>query len=411
MTIKPYTGNSLSDLYGPDLQNKPHAFLLPYPNTHPNETFPNDKQYVIQDGSTQKIDQNTVHIKEPWRHLATLGDGIPGIVTAMPPQELIDLWKDQFALQYNILHLPHASYCNDINASGKKILSLFPYQHIDKQKHAVDPDKHYAVLNKQALSQMNIPTPAKQVLSTDPWSQFAAEAQQLFNHKHKMVLKMTHSLSGDGTFIVQSQKQLETALTKIAIYSATQPQVVLVEEFIDIAKNNILSFYVDKLGEITFLGNGVQDTNAQGQYLGGSVEYDAFDQQKFQDIMINTAAYLHAHDYFGYASLDILEDKNGALFVIDGNFRLIGSAPLYILQHHLQKAGIGIVSFSTEHQYTGGLQTFIQDFAKELHEKTFLVLSALENKGTLDIYGITTGADKKHLATNTAHMQSKGLSY
>lgn len=408
-----FAPESLSDLYQNDLDQRESAILLPYPSSSEWETFRNSRKYTIQDGPTpeSKVGYETVHRKEPWRHLSMLGNNLPGIVTELPPEFLIQYWKDQFGFSYeNIVHYSHKSYCNDINMNGhKQVVTLFPYQHIQNEKHAVDPDQHYHLLSKMALSSMNIPIPEQKVIEVnkDFFSSFIPPFSYPF------VIKTAHGLSGDGTFLIKSPDDLSKVMQTVQQYyeSGSIHQIVCQEFVKNAVENHGVQFYLNRAGKVQFMGSTGQVTSSEGAFQGGVIDYSVSNYQKFQEIIENVGAYAHAKDYFGVIGLDILEDREGKLSVIDGNFRLTGLTPLYLLKKRFTQEQKNRAEFSTNWEFEGNLDQLLSTLYQELNKQIFVVLSAAEkDNGKTDIYGIVSGENETQLESHKTLLHTKGLS-
>lgn len=410
MTLTKFS--SLSDLYKEDTKDSSHTFLFPYPATGEWSTFPNKEKFLIQDGGKDPVSHNVVHKKEAWRHAAILGDTLPGIVTEHIPELLLTYWKDTFGHHYkNIITLPEATYMEEINkGTFGKMLTLFPYEHLKKEMHAVDPDSHYKVLSKKALMEMDIPTPAQQSISLENMAMAYDEVRSFLKEHTAAVLKTPHGLSGDGTWIIKNQEDLATAMEKVQFYHTHgKMDEVIIQECIDYKNNFGAGFYVDKQGNMTVLGCNQQVVDAEGHFQGGMVDYNLTLPEEITVILKKAAAYLHENGYFGVAGLDILEGMTGEYFVIDGNIRLTGSLSLYVLQEKLKKLGISHAQFSTELSYEGSLDNALSTFKNELKEQKIVILSALEGKMHTEIYGIITGKDGQNFMENKKYLAQKGL--
>ncbi|MEG3893504.1 hypothetical protein QT973_24220 [Microcoleus sp. Z1_A1] len=102
-----FQGNSLSDLFAPDITDARYAFILNYPATASWAAYPNRKKYFIQDGSSEatKTSFDKIGQKEPWKNLAVLGDAIPGIVINEPPKSLIDYWREHLGFSNSSMEM------------------------------------------------------------------------------------------------------------------------------------------------------------------------------------------------------------------------------------------------------------------------------------------------------------------
>jgi hypothetical protein len=252
--------SSLSSLYHGDTDRNTNI-LLPYPSSIGK--FPNTK-FTIHDGSTpkNKVSHKTLAKKEAWRNAALLGDGIPGITTETPPKQLVQYWKDQFGFSYeNLLTLSPGTVCDEINQGEAKMITLYPYDHIDAEKHAVEPQNHHKILSKKALLEMGIPTPETKVVSI-PQTGINTIKWPL---PIPFVIKTTHGLSGDGTYIIKTPKDLEkTKQTLHEYHTNYKLDQILCQKLVENEKvNYCVQAYVSKDGTIKPLGFTQQGTDQE----------------------------------------------------------------------------------------------------------------------------------------------------
>ncbi len=130
--------------------------------------------------------------------------------------------------------------------------------------------------------------------------------------------------------------------------------------------------------------------------------------------MINAIAqYAYQQGYFGFIGFDVLEDRDGQLYVIDANFRVNGSTPLCLQRHTLLALGKTVAKYSTDYCMDGTLDSILVTLKKELDRKDLIILSALEKvkygKIYTEIYGIVTGETLQDMQQIERQLQSKGL--
>lgn len=159
-----FQGSSFSDLFAQDITDARYAFILNYPATASWAAYPNTKKYFLQDGSDEatKTSYDKICQKEPWKNLAVLGDAIPGIVMNPPQNLLIDYWKEHFGFGYtNIEVMQRVVYLDDLSQSDRfdKVITLFPFDSLHPEKHAVAPDTHYRLLSKVTLADLGVQCP------------------------------------------------------------------------------------------------------------------------------------------------------------------------------------------------------------------------------------------------------------
>ena len=162
-----FQGGSFSDLFAKSAPNTKYGFILNYPTTSSWARYPNTKKYYIQDGSDEfnKVAYDKICQKEPWKNLSVLGDEIEGILVTAPRKVLFSYWRDQFGYKYdNIEFLDRQVFIDYINNSDRfeKIITLFPFDCLLPEKHAVDPEVHYHLLSKLNLAEAGANCPSYQ---------------------------------------------------------------------------------------------------------------------------------------------------------------------------------------------------------------------------------------------------------
>lgn len=410
-----FQGNSLSDLFVQDVQGGHYALILNYPATAKWAAYPNVQKYFLQDGSSEatKTSFDKICQKEPWKNLAVLGDALPGVVIVPPQSLLVDYWRDHFGFRYNQLEMMDCStYLDDLNESdrGIRAITLFPFDHLLPQKHAVSPDTHYRLLSKATLAELGVPCPNYQTYRVDQTSL----EQILLPSQFPYLIKTSHGLSGEGTYIIRSYSDLNYCLEELKKYLKIKLlETIIISEFVKHEVNNYcIQFYVNKQGDISLVGVTQQLVSAEGNYLGGLIDYTD-DLNRFSDIIATVGNYAHQQGYFGVIGVDVLEDRDRQLYAIDANFRINGSTPLCLQRHELLKCNKAIAKYSSDYRMEGTLDSILTSLKPELERKDFLILSALEKvkygKIYTEIYGIVTGETLEEMQQIEQRLHSKGL--
>ena len=411
-----FQGNSFSDLFAADITDGDYAFILHYPATASWATYPNTRKYFIQDGSDEssKTSYDKISQKEPWKNLAVLGDKIAGIVVRQPRNILFDYWREHFGFRYeNIEFIQRSVYLDYLNQSDRfqKILSLFPFDGLLPQKHAVNPDTHYRLLSKVSLAELGVNCPKYESYNLHEISLDDIKLPQEFPY----LIKTSHGLSGEGTYIIKNSSDLRYCLLELRKYlDINLVDTIIVSDFVkDEIENYCVQFYVNKAGEVSLIGVTGQLVTPDGKYLGGLIRYEETDITKFYDLISAIANYAHKQGYFGVIGCDVLEDKNGELHAIDANFRVNGSTPLCLQRHTLLNLGKQVAKYSSDYRMDGTLDSILETLKSELERKDFLILSALEKvkygKIYTEIYGIVSGETIEDMQDIEQKLQSKGL--
>jgi hypothetical protein len=410
-----FEGNSFSDLFAQDITDARYGFILNYPATGSWAAYPNRKKYFIQDGSSEatKTSFDKICQKEPWKNLAVLGDTLPGIVITPPPKLLIKYWREHLGLGYTAMEMMDCSaYLDDLSQSDRfdKLITLFPFDHLKPEKHAVNPDTHYHLLDKVTLASLGVQCP-----KYESYNLHTKSLEDIHLPQFPYLIKTSHGLSGEGTYIIKSTSDLNYCLEEVRKYlNIKLLDTIIVSQFIKNAvQNYCVQFYVNKAGDITLIGTTSQLVTPEGNYLGGLIHYRETDMSKFFEMIAAVGQYAHQQGYFGFIGFDVLEDKDGELYAIDANFRVNGSTPLCLQRHTLLEQGKEVAQYSSDYHMDGTLDSILVTLKPELERRDLTILSALEKvkygKIYTEIYGIVAGETSDQMQHIEQKLKDKGL--
>ncbi|MFQ4146853.1 carbamoylphosphate synthase large subunit [Chlorogloeopsis sp. ULAP02] len=411
-----FQGSSFSDLFAQDTTDARYAFILNYPATASWAAYPNTKKYFLQDGSSEatKTPFDKVCQKEAWKNLAVLGDTLPGIVIIPPQKLLIDYWREHFGFSYSSMEkIDCSTYLDELSHSDRfdKLITLFPFDHLKPQKHAIAQDTHYHLLSKLTLAELGVQCPKYQSYNLHAVSLQDIQLPEQFPY----LIKTSHGLSGEGTYIINSNSDLNYCFEELRKYLDIKLlDVIIVSEFVkNVVQNYCVQFYVNKAGDIRLIGTTSQLVTPEGNYLGGLIHYRETNMSKFFEMIATIGKYAHQQGYFGVIGFDVLEDKEGQLYAIDANFRVNGSTPLCLQRHTLMELGKEVAKYSTDYRMDGTLDSILVTLKPELERKDFIILSALEKvkygKIYTEISGIVSGETLEEMQYIEQNLQNKGL--
>jgi hypothetical protein len=412
-----FQGSTLSDLFAEDITDTSYGFILNYPATASWAAYPNRKKYFIQDGSSEatKTPFDKICQKEPWKNLAVLGDRIPGIVIIPPPKSLIDYWQEHFSFKHsNIEMMDCSTYLDDLSHSERfdKLITLFPFDHLNSEKHAINSDTHYRLLSKVSLAELGVQCP-----KYESYNLHQVNLEDIQLPQFPYLIKTSHGLSGEGTYIIKSPSDLSYCLEEIRKYlNIKLLDKIIVSEFVkNEVQNYCVQFYVNKAGEITLIGTTSQLVTPEGNYLGGLIDYRNTDMSKFFEMIAAIGQYAHKQGYFGVIGFDVLEDQDGQFYAIDANFRVNGSTPLCLQRNTLLGLGKEVAKYSSDYRMEGTLDSILVTLKPELDRKDLIILSALEKvkygKIYTEIYAIATGETIQQMQHIEQKLQDKGLQW
>ena len=341
----------LSELY---VNDAPDAVLMTeYPSSNSPETrFQNKTKYIIHDpfppppvGLLKTLGPH--HLMYGW------GDKIPVTSQLELPAELLEHWRKSFGEA-------GCPQWQDIR-DDKTYITSFPFETLEASQQVIDPASLYHMHSKQAIAE--IPCPQAGVYDA---VQFPC------------IIKLSHGYAGLGNFFVRNQADLDKAQAQIAQQWPDAP-LVINELLTEIVGDYGVQFYLNKLGEMTWIGFTQQVFNDTGRWTGGIFNADI--QDEFYDAFLRVAKpvaeYLHGHGYFGVVGIDILQDKADNFFLVDLNPRLTGITPFLITSRLLISDGYvhGIYAASVE--LDGDLTDAIT-LAEEMPDTQVAILSAYQ---------------------------------
>ena len=409
-----FQGNSLSDLFAQDVGEQRYTLLLNYPATASWAAYPNTQQYFLQDGSGEatKVSFDKICQKEPWKNLAVLGNTLAGVIITQPPNVLLQYWREHFGHDTNLERMDCATYLDDLSQSDRveQVITLFPFDHLLPEKHAVHPDVHYRLLSKATLAELGVPCPNYKTYQLDQVKLDQIQLPQQFPY----LIKTSHGLSGEGTYIIRNQSDLNYCQEELKKYlKINLLKTIIVSEFVkDETNNYCVQFYVNKQGDITLIGVTQQLVSPAGTYLGGLIDYTD-DLSPFSEMIAAVGQYAHQQGYFGVIGFDVLEDKDGKFYAIDANFRINGSTPLCLQRHQLLNQNKAIAKYSTDYRMNGTLDSILAALKTHLERKDLMILSALEKvkygKIYTEIYGIVAGETLQEMQQIEQTLHTKGL--
>jgi hypothetical protein len=408
-----FQGNSLSDLFAQDIQADRHTLILNYPATASWAAYPNTQKYFLQDGSSEatKTSFDKICQKEPWKNLAVLGDTLSAVVIVPPQLLLVQYWREHFGFHNSHLEMLDCStYLDDLNESPDRVITLFPFDRLLPEKHAINPDMHYHLLSKATLVELGVSCPGYQTYHLAQTSLDQIPLPPQFPY----LIKTSHGLSGEGTYIIRNESDLNYCLEELRKYlKINLLETIIISEFVQHEVHNYcVQFYVNKQGRISLIGVTQQLVSSAGNYLGGLINYTD-DLNQFSQMIEIVGQYAHQQGYFGVIGLDVLENRDGQLYAIDANFRINGSTPLCLQRHELLKLNKASAKYSSDYRMEGTIDTILTSLKPELERKDFLILSALEKvkygKIHTEIYGIVTGATLEEMQQIEHRLHDKGL--
>ncbi|KAL2020558.1 hypothetical protein VTK56DRAFT_8146 [Thermocarpiscus australiensis] len=147
-------------------------------------------------------------------------------------------------------------------------------------------------------------------------------------------------------------------------------------------------------------GEEATGTRGSASWVGSRINYarQAQLQRKFAPLMRRVAEWVARHGYVGPVGVDVLESREGALYVVDLNVRTCGSLSLPLLRGHFVSRGLGCAS-SFSITFKGTRAEFVERWKAQFEEGRMLILSWYEDPGAGESIAdvVVGGEDEKRL--------------
>lgn len=346
----------LSELYERDA---PDAVLMTeYPSSNSPETrFQNTATYIIHDpfppppiGLLKTLGPH--HLMYGW------GDRLPVTSELEPPSALIDHWRRMFS----------GAGCPtwDAISEDRRYITSFPFETLSAAQQVIDPTALYNLHSKEAIAEI-------------PCSQ----ADVYDDVRFPCILKLSHGYAGLGNFFVRNDADLVDAKRQINAQWPDAP-IVINELLTDIIGDYGVQFYLDKQGEITWLGFTQQIFSETGRWTGGVFNAEIQDDfyQDFLKIAEPVAQHLYQNGYFGVVGIDILQNRDNEFFLVDLNPRLTGITPFLVASRLFIVDGYCHGIYAASIEIIGDIYDAIKRAEASL-ETRVLILSSYQAPGSL----------------------------
>lgn len=341
----------LSELYVRDVPGA--ALMTEYPSSNSTQTqFQNSTRYIIHD-SYPPPPLGLLKTLGPHHLMYGWGTHIPVTSELAPPPALLAHWRKTFG---------EAGYPNwQAMTPDKTYITSFPFETLSKAQQVIDPDALYKLHSKEAIAEIS-----------------CSQAGVYDDVQFPCLIKLSHGYAGLGNFFVRNENDLTRARTQIATQWPDAP-LVINQLLTDIVGDYGVQFYLNKQGEMTWLGFTQQVFNATGKWTGGIFNADIQDAlyDDFQKIADPVSAYLHRHGYFGVVGIDILENKKGEFFLVDLNPRLTGITPFLMASRVFIPEGYTHGVYAASIDLTGNLNDAIKR-VEAISDTRVLILSAYQ---------------------------------
>lgn len=146
------------------------------------------------------------------------------------------------------------------------------------------------------------------------------------------VVKVALSSSGDGVYICLNDDDLETTREQLKHLEAK----IIVEQYIEVKNNYCINFGIphNPAKSIDIVGFNEQLVATNGDFLGGMINTTELPDEltDIKRYMLDIALpKVRAMGWYGVGGLDVITDKTGKAYFIDGNFRMNGTSAYHFL--------------------------------------------------------------------------------
>lgn len=159
-----------------------------------------------------------------------------------------------------------------------------------------------------------------------------------------MVIKVVSDQSnggGSGVAVCRTAEDWRGAARRFA-----GCETVVVEAFVEIARNPCLNFAVMPAGDVRFLGFADQDVTAEGKHRGNWIALGSSLPKSVIEVAAQPVRRAAALGYRGIAGIDVALTPPGETYVLDLNFRVNASTPAILLAPAIaEKRGGGVMHF------------------------------------------------------------------
>jgi hypothetical protein len=206
----------------------------------------------------------------------------------------------------------------------------YPDGAVPANRHWIDPTL-LRYLNNKANLEALAPAehcPPRRVFETEEY--FSGEQPEL-----PIVLKAaTDETSGGGCAVMICRTGADLRAAREAFATCDR---IVAEGILNIVRNPCLNFAVMPSGETRYLGFADQDMSAEGKYRGNWMDLAGSLPQAVIDPALQVVRRAAELGYRGLAGVDMAVTRDGAIYVLDLNFRMNASTGSLLLAHAIKE--------------------------------------------------------------------------
>ena len=198
------------------------------------------------------------------------------------------------------------------------------------------------------------------------------------------VIKVSSSSAGDGVYICHSAEKIKSVRADLSAVTGT----IIVEEYVNAVSNYGVQFGVPEDPElpIDIIGIDEQLTTPDGEFIGGIIKqgatYPELNEIR-QALVSSILPEIRKMGWYGVGCFDILVDKNGKCYIVDGNFRMTGMTA-YLMLVANKKITKSLVSFNGE--FSGSLTEMKKLFSSiSVSSRNIHILTLVDRQTTCGV--------------------------
>ncbi|CAH1782418.1 unnamed protein product [Owenia fusiformis] len=331
----------LGDFLKQDIKNPVILPLYPSSQNHTKYPLKNLKKYQTMEFPFYSFDTAAV---KAMKTIATIGSGVPVIVFEIPRNldSLKAHWKRW---------MPYYEECTDIRLFNDdnlakiddgSLFTLLPCEQIPAQKHTMNPDTFYEIYSKAFIPKVKI---------NQPVDMNKSEA------KAPCVIKMPVSQTRCGVKIAKTDQEIQEYEEWVVKYGWKEG-LIYQELLTDVIADRGVQLYIHKDGSVSLGGFSNQTFGRCAAEIiwNGGIFYRNLEEDKVNLRMVKflqpAIKKLHEKGYFGYVCLDVMETRNGELFLIDINPRVSGSNPHLSMTDGMAEKGFPVSMYTESNNFT-----------------------------------------------------------
>ncbi|CAH1787706.1 unnamed protein product [Owenia fusiformis] len=376
----------LGDFLKQDITNP--VVLAMYPTSALNTNYPlkNLKKYQKMEYPSNSFDTAAVSV---MRIIATIGSGVPVLAFEIPKNlnSLEAHWRRWMPYYEECTDIRILNHENLAKIDDGSLFTLFPCEQIPAQKHAINPDTFYEIYSKTFIPKIKIKQPRDMTKK---------EANA------PCVIKIPIAGGSEGVKIATTDQEIleyEEWVKKVGWTG----DLVYQELLTDVIADRGVQVYIHKDGSVKLGGFSNQTySSCSARNWNGGIFYRTPEEDEVNLRMLRflqpAIKKLHEMGYFGYVCFDVMETRNGELFLIDINPRVSGSNPHMSMMDGMAEKGFPVSMYTESNDLTITVEELISRancLNKNNDDAVIIIIAAQATEsGTLKT-AISTFATKK----------------